>query len=72
MKIRLHSGEVLETTESYARRAIAFGRATGIPETEDGTIGQDGIPQAEDGKHEEANRKKGRRAKVEEEVEACL
>lgn len=72
MKIQLHSGEILETTESYARRAIAFGCATGIPETEDGTIGQDGIPQAEDGKHEDTTRKKGRRAKAEEDVETCL
>lgn len=72
MKIQMHSGEILETTESYARRAIAFGRATGIPETEDGTSGLNGIPQAEDEKPEGTPRKKGRKTKAEEDVEACL
>lgn len=65
MKIQMN-GEILEVSESYARRAIAFKHAVGIPEAEDDTAKADSIPNAED----EAKPKKAKKANKD--VETCL
>lgn len=64
MKIQMN-GEILEVSESYARRAIAFGKAVGIPEAEDDTAKVDSIPNAED----DAKPKKAKKANKD--VETC-
>lgn len=69
MRIQTENGEILEVSESYARRAIAVGKAIGIPETEDEApeAGADSIPTAEDERP-----KKTKKAEPEEDVGACL
>ena len=69
MRIQTENGEILEVSESYARRAIAVGKAIGIPEAEDEApeAGADSIPTAEDERP-----KKTKKAKPEEDVETCL
>ncbi len=68
MRIQTKNGEILEVSESYARRAIAFRHAVGIPEAEDDLTkaAADSIPIAED----DAKPKKAKKAK--EDVGTCL